>query len=58
MAFTWYLFPLAFAISFVWTASRYEMTSVIVQRSISLSLKILAVMAVILLVLFTLSYRL
>ncbi len=58
MSFTWYLFPLSAAISFVWTASRYEKTSVIIRRSVTLTLKVLGVMAVILAVLFTLSFRL
>lgn len=58
MSFTWYLFPLSLAISFVWTSSRYEMPSVIVWRSLSLTLKILGVMAMILAVLFALSFRL
>lgn len=58
MSFTWYLFPLSLAISFAWTSSRYEMPSVIVRRSLALALKILGVMAVILAVLFALSFRL
>ena len=58
MSFTWFLFPLSLAISFAWTASRYEIPSVIVRRSLSLTLKILGVMAVILAVLFALSFRL
>lgn len=58
MSFTWYLFPLSAAISLVWTASRYESEAVIIRRSIALTFKILAVMAVILAVLFILSFRL
>lgn len=58
MNITWFLFPLAAAVSLVWTASRYESTPLIMQRSVKLFLQIILFMAVILAVLFALSYRL
>lgn len=58
MNITWFLFPLAAAVSLVWTASRYEYTPLIIQRSVKLFLQIILFMAVILAVLFALSYRL
>ncbi|WP_437205428.1 hypothetical protein [Planctomicrobium sp. SH664] len=58
MNMTWYLFPLAAAVSFVWTASRYESTPLILQRATKLFLQILFFMAIILVVLWALSYKL
>ena len=55
MNITWYLFPLAAAVSLVWTTSRYESTPIILQRSLKLFLQIILFMVVILVVLFTLS---
>jgi len=56
MNITWYLFPLAAAVSLVWNTSRYEFTPLILQRSLKLFLQIILFMAVILAVLFALSY--
>lgn len=58
MNITWYLIPLAAGVSFVWNASRYEATDVIVRRSVKMFVQILFFMAIILLVLFALSYNL
>lgn len=58
MNITWYLLPLAAAISLVWNASRYESTELILRRSLRMFLQILIFMAIILAVLVGLSYRL
>jgi len=58
MNMTWFLFPLAAAISLVWNSSRYESTAVILKRSGRMFLQILLFMAIILAVLVTLSYKL
>lgn len=58
MNITWYLLPMAASVSLVWTASRYESTPVIIRRSVRLFLQILFFMAVILVGLAVLSYRL
>ncbi|WP_437228166.1 hypothetical protein SH661x_000756 [Planctomicrobium sp. SH661] len=58
MNITWYLFPLAAAISLVWNASRYESTELILKRSGKMFLQILVFMAIILAVLVALSYKL
>jgi len=58
MNITWFLFPLAAAISLVWNSSRYESTAVILKRSGRMFLQILLFMAIILVVLVTLSYKL
>ncbi|MFO1093849.1 MAG: hypothetical protein U0992_11135 [Planctomycetaceae bacterium] len=55
---TWYLFPLAAAISLVYSATRYESTSKIINRAIRLFLQVLFFMGVILGVLLALSFRL
>jgi hypothetical protein len=52
---TWYLIPLAFSISLVYTASRYEETKLIITRTTRLFLTILVFMAGISLVLLALS---
>ena len=52
---TWYLVPLAFSISLVYTASRYERTKLIVTRTARLFLTILVFMAGVSLVLLALS---
>jgi hypothetical protein len=52
---TWYLLPLAAAISLVYNASRYEHPQRIVQRSVKTFLTILFFMALILGVLMVLS---
>ncbi|QDT31527.1 MULTISPECIES: hypothetical protein [Thalassoglobus] len=56
MNITWYLFPLAAAVSLVWQTSRYESIPLILQRSAKLFIQIILFMAVILGVLFALSY--
>jgi hypothetical protein len=48
----WWLVPLAFAVSFAYTASRYELREVIVRRSLSFFGKTLAFMAAIFVVLY------
>ena len=58
MNISWYLFPLAAAVSFVWTASRYESTELIIKRSLKLFGQIIFFMAMILIVLYVLSYNL
>lgn len=58
MNVTWYLLPLAGAISLVYSASRYELPSRILVRAARLFGLILFWMAVILGVLVLLSYRL
>lgn len=58
MNITWFLFPLAAAISLVWTTSRYESVPLILQRSVKLFVQIMLFMALILVVLFALSYNL
>lgn len=58
MNITWYLLPLAAAVSLVWTTSRYESPEVILKRSVRLFVQILLFMALILGVLFALSYNL
>lgn len=55
---TWYLLPLAAAISLVYSATRYESTSRIIHRAIRLFLQVLFFMAVILGVLLAFSFRL
>ncbi|WP_437186105.1 hypothetical protein SH668x_003242 [Planctomicrobium sp. SH668] len=57
MNITWFLFPMAAAISLVWNASRYESTEVIVQRSVRMFIQIVVVMLIILLALVGLSYK-
>lgn len=56
MNITWYLFPLAAAVSLVWTTSRYESTALILQKSLKLFIQIMLFMLVILVILFALSY--
>jgi len=58
MNITWYLLPLAIGVSLVWTATRYEDTQVIVRKATKLFTQILVFMAVILIVLVTLSHNL
>ncbi|TWT42985.1 hypothetical protein KOR42_45850 [Thalassoglobus neptunius] len=58
MNISWFLLPLAASVSLVWTASRYESTPLILVRSAKLFGQILFFMALILLVLFVLSYNL
>ena len=58
MNITWFLFPLAAAISLVYCASRYEMPSKILRRSLRLFVQIVVFMAVVLAILFALDYRL
>lgn len=58
MNVTWYLLPLAAAISLVYTASRYEDSARIVARAVRLFGSILVFMGIILGVLVALSYGL
>lgn len=58
MNITWFLLPLAASISLVWNASRYESTEFILRRSGKMFLQILFFMALILIVLVALSYKL
>lgn len=58
MNITWFLFPLAAAVSLVWNASRYESTEVILKRAGKMFLQIIFFMALILGVLVALSYNL
>lgn len=55
---TWYLLPLAAAISLVYSATRNESTSRIISRALRLFVQVLFFMAVILGVLLALSFRL
>lgn len=54
----WYLPPLAAVISLVYNASRFEMPSKILSRSIRLFLEIMIFMAIIMAVLYFLSFGL
>ena len=58
MNITWYLLPLAAAISLVWNASRYEATEMILRRSGRMFVQILIFMTIILAALIALSYKL
>ncbi|MCX7393767.1 MAG: hypothetical protein NTW75_06530 [Planctomycetales bacterium] len=53
---TWYLFPLALAISLVYSASRYELPERILGRAIRLFLQIIGFMSAAFLVLWILTY--
>ena len=54
----WYLFPLAFAISLVYSASRYELPEAVFKRAGRLFVTILVFMAIVLGVLVLLSRNL
>ena len=54
----WYVFPLAAAISLVYSASRYELTERIVRRATRLFGTIIGFMFCVLIVLWGLSYNL
>jgi len=58
MNITWYLVPLAAAVSLVWEASRYEQTDVILRKAVKLFVQILLFMAVVLVLLLALSHNL
>lgn len=58
MNVTWFLIPMAAAVSLVWNASRYESTEVIVRRTTRMFIQIVVFMAIILVVLGFLSYKL
>lgn len=58
MNITWYVIPLAAAISLVYSASRYERTDVILRRSLRLFGLIMVCMAAAFVVLLMLSARL
>lgn len=55
---TWYLLPLALAISLVYSASRYELPERILSRAIRLFLQIVGFMGAAFLVLWVLTYGL
>ncbi|MFN0196702.1 MAG: hypothetical protein ACKVT0_08140 [Planctomycetaceae bacterium] len=55
---TWLLFPLALAVSVVYSASRFEETALIVRRSTRLFLQISGLMTGVFLLLLVLSYNL
>ncbi|WP_437194246.1 hypothetical protein [Planctomicrobium sp. SH527] len=58
MNVTWFLIPMAAAVSLVWNASRYESTEVIVRRATRMFIQIVVFMVVILVLLGFLSYKL
>lgn len=58
MNVTWFLLPMAAAVSLVWNASRYESTELILKRSLRMFIQIVVFMAIILGVLALLSYKL
>ncbi|HWL10986.1 MAG TPA: hypothetical protein VNQ76_21435 [Planctomicrobium sp.] len=58
MNVTWFLIPMAVAVSLVWNASRYESTELILRRSFRMLIQILVFMAIILAVLAFLSFNL
>jgi hypothetical protein len=55
---TWYLLPLALAISLVYSASRYELPERILSRAIRLFITIIVCMGAVLALLWFLSYGL
>ncbi len=55
---TWYLLPIALLVSLVYSASRYELTSRILRHAAWCFVRIVALMAVVLVVLWWLSFRL
>ncbi|MBM82967.1 MAG: hypothetical protein CMJ78_20590 [Planctomycetaceae bacterium] len=56
--FTWYVFPLAFVISLVYSASRYELPERIIRRATRLFITIVGFMAIVFAVLLALSFKL
>ena len=56
--FTWYVFPLAFVISLVYSTSRYELPERIVRRAIRLFTTIVGFMAIVFAGLILLSFNL
>jgi len=55
---TWHLIPLSIIISLAYSASRYELTSRILQRSVRLFLTIIIFMVIIFAALWLLSFNL
>lgn len=55
---TWYMVPLAMAISLVYSASRYELPEYILQRAFRLFLQIVGFMCVAFAILWVLTYGL
>ena len=55
---TWYLLPVAAAVSLVWCATRYELPAKILFKAAAMYVKILAGMGLILVLLMFLSNRL
>jgi len=58
MNVTWYIVPLAAIISLVYSTSRFELPQRILNRATHLFIQILLFMAVVLVVLYLLSFRL
>ncbi|MDA0285676.1 MAG: hypothetical protein O3B13_05330 [Planctomycetota bacterium] len=55
---SWYVFPLAAAISLVYSASRYELTERVIKRAIRLFVTIIGFMFIVLVILWLLSANL
>lgn len=55
---TWYLLPMAMAISLVYSASRYELPERILSRAVRLFLQIVGFMGLAFLILWVLTYGL
>lgn len=55
---TWYMLPMALAISLVYSASRYELPEYILWRALRLFLQIVGFMGAAFLILWVLTYRL
>ncbi|MCC7420466.1 MAG: hypothetical protein IT428_09305 [Planctomycetaceae bacterium] len=58
MSVTWYLLPLSAVVSLVYSASRYELPERILSRAFSLFVQIIFFMAIVLAVLYLLSFKL
>lgn len=58
MSVTWYLLPLSAIVSLVYSASRYELPERILSRALSLFLQIVLFMALVLAVLYLLTFKL
>ncbi len=55
---TWYLLPLAAVVSLVYSTSRYELPAKILRHAVSCFVRIVGFMAVVLVILWWLSFRL
>lgn len=58
MSLTWHMLPLAAVISLVYSATRFELRSRILNRAASLFLQIVICLAIVMLILYLLSFRL